>query len=107
MEQLLQHPHQKQKLTTEPEFVPSAVEEMLRSVSPIKYMARAATVDVELAGVTLGAGSKAVLLYESANLDDRHFTEPENFDIERAPHDHLGFGFGPHFCLGASLARVP
>ena len=47
-----------------------------------------------------------VLLYESANFDDRHFTEPERFDIERAPNDHLAFGFGPHFCLGASLARV-
>jgi cholest-4-en-3-one 26-monooxygenase len=69
-------------------------------------MARTVTVDVELGGVVLGAGAKAVLLYESANFDDRHFTEPERFDIERAPNDHLAFGFGPHFCLGASLARA-
>ena len=106
MEQLLQHPEQRQKLLAEPGYLPSAVDEMLRWVSPIKNMARTVTVDVELAGVTLGAGSKAVLLYESANFDDRHFTEPEHFDIERAPNDHLAFGFGPHFCLGASLARV-
>jgi cytochrome P450 family 142 subfamily A polypeptide 1 len=69
-------------------------------------MARTATIDVELAGVTIGAGAKVVVLYESANFDDRHFTAPEHFDIERAPNDHLAFGFGPHFCLGASLARV-
>jgi cytochrome P450 family 142 subfamily A polypeptide 1 len=106
MEQLLQHPEQRQRLLAEPQLVPAAVEEMLRWVSPIKNMARTVTVDVELGGVTLGAGAKAVLLYESANFDDRHFTEPEHFDIERAPNDHLAFGFGPHFCLGASLARA-
>ena len=106
MEQLLKHPDQKQKLLAEPELVPSAVEEMLRWVSPIKNMARMTTVDVELAGVTLEAGSKVIVLYESANFDDRHFNAPERFDIERAPNDHLAFGFGPHFCLGASLARV-
>ena len=106
MEQLLEHPEQKQRLLDEPELVSSAVEEMLRWVSPIKNMARTVTVDVELAGVTIGAGSKVVLLYESANFDDRHFAAPEQFDIERAPNDHLAFGFGPHFCLGASLARL-
>ena len=79
---------------------------MLRWVSPIKNMARTTTVDVELEGVTVRAGSKVVVLYESANFDDRHFAEPERFDIERSPNDHLAFGFGPHFCLGASLARV-
>jgi cholest-4-en-3-one 26-monooxygenase len=106
MEQLLEHPEQKHKLLAGPELVPSAVEEMLRWVSPIKNMARTTTVDVELGDVTLDAGSKAVLLYESANFDDRHFNEPDRFDIERAPNDHLAFGFGPHFCLGASLARI-
>ena len=106
MELLLQHPGQKQKLLAEPALTPSAIEEMLRWVSPIKSMARTATVDAELAGVTIHAGSKVVLLYESANFDDRHFTLPERFDVERAPNDHLAFGFGPHFCLGASLARA-
>jgi cytochrome P450 family 142 subfamily A polypeptide 1 len=106
MEQLLQHPDPKQKLLADPELVSSAVEEMLRWVSPIKTMARTTTGAVELAGVTLPAGAKALLLYESANFDDRHFAEPGHFDIARSPNDHLAFGFGPHFCLGASLARA-
>jgi cytochrome P450 family 142 subfamily A polypeptide 1 len=106
MEQLLEHPEQKEKLLTEPDLLPSAVEEMLRWVSPIKNMARTVTVDVELAGATVAAGSKVILLYESANFDDRRFAEPERFDIERTPNDHAAFGFGPHFCLGASLARA-
>jgi cytochrome P450 family 142 subfamily A polypeptide 1 len=106
VEQLLQRPDQKQRLQAEPALLPSAIEEMLRWVSPIKSMARTTTVDVELGAVTLPAGSKAVLLYESANFDDRRFAEPERFDIARAPNDHLAFGFGPHFCLGASLARA-
>ncbi|MEY2422100.1 MAG: cholest-4-en-3-one 26-monooxygenase [Acidimicrobiaceae bacterium] len=106
MEQLLLHPEQKQKLLAQPGLLPTAVEEMLRWVSPIKNMARTATVDVELGGATIVAGSKVVVLYESANFDDRIFAEPETFDIERAPNDHAAFGFGPHFCLGASLARA-
>ena len=79
---------------------------MLRWVSPIKNMARTVTRDVELAGSMLRAGDKAVLLYESANFDESQFDEPERFDVERSPNDHLAFGFGPHFCLGAALARV-
>jgi cytochrome P450 family 142 subfamily A polypeptide 1 len=106
MEQLLQHTEQQQMLLAHPALVPTAVEEMLRWVSPIKNMARTVTVDVELASVRLGAGSKLVVLYESANFDDDHFVQPERFDVERAPNDHVAFGFGPHFCLGASLARM-
>jgi cytochrome P450 family 142 subfamily A polypeptide 1 len=106
MEQLLLHPEVKQRLLAEPGLLPSAVEEMLRWVSPIKNMARTTTRDVELAGVTLAAGTKIIVLYESANFDDRRFAEPDRFDIVREPNDHLAFGFGPHVCLGASLARV-
>jgi cholest-4-en-3-one 26-monooxygenase len=106
MEQLLLHPEHKQRLLADGGLVPSAVEEMIRWVSPIKNMARTTTRDVELEGVALDAGAKVVVLYESANFDERHFAEPDRFDIERAPNDHLSFGFGPHFCLGASLARV-
>ena len=68
-------------------------------------MARTTTVPVEVAGVALPADAKVLLLYESADFDDRHFPEPERFDVERSPNDHLAFGFGPHFCLGAGLAR--
>jgi len=106
MEQLLLRPEVKEQLLAEPALLPSAIEEMLRWVSPIKNMARTVTDDVEFGGVTLARGSKVVLLYESANFDDRHFEEPERFDIHRDPNDHLAFGFGPHFCLGASLARA-
>ena len=83
-----------------------AVEEMLRWVSPIKNMTRTVTRDVELGGRQLRAGVKALLLYESANFDESHFAEPDRFDIERSPNDHLAFGSGAHFCLGASLARL-
>jgi cytochrome P450 family 142 subfamily A polypeptide 1 len=79
---------------------------MLRWVSPIKNMHRTITRDVELCGQELRAGDKALLLYESANFDASHFDDPKRFDTTRTPNDHLAFGFGAHFCLGASLARL-
>lgn len=106
MEQLLRNPGERQKLIDDPALLPSAVEEMLRWVSPIKNMNRTLTRGVELYGRRLRAGDKVLLLYESANFDDAHFDAPDRFDIERTPNDHLAFGFGPHFCLGANLARV-
>jgi cytochrome P450 family 142 subfamily A polypeptide 1 len=106
LEQLLLHPAQIERVRDDPQLTPSAVEEMLRWVSPIKNMARTTTVATSVAGVALAAGSKVVVLYESANFDERHFAEPDSFDIERSPNDHVAFGFGPHFCLGASLART-
>ena len=84
----------------------TAIEEMLRWVSPIKNMARTATADTELAGQHIGAGEKLLLLYPSANRDEAVFEDPFTFDIRRTPNDHLAFGHGPHFCLGASLARL-
>ncbi len=106
LEQLLVHPDQHGRLSAEAELLPTAIEEMLRWVSPIKTMARTTTSVVELAGVVVPAGARLVLLYESANFDERQFDEPERFDIDRTPNDHLAFGFGHHFCLGASLARL-
>jgi cytochrome P450 family 142 subfamily A polypeptide 1 len=105
-ELLLAHPDTKARLTSDADLLPNAVEEMLRWVTPIKNMARTTTRAVDLAGVSLPEGAKLVVLYESANFDDTQFTAPEVFDIERAPNDHLAFGFGAHFCLGASLARL-
>jgi cholest-4-en-3-one 26-monooxygenase len=84
----------------------SAIEEMLRWVSPIKNMARTATQDVSLGGQTIGAGDKLLLLYPSANRDEAVFDDPFIFDIRRAPNEHVAFGFGTHFCLGSSLARL-
>jgi cytochrome P450 family 142 subfamily A polypeptide 1 len=106
LELLLQHPDQMDGLVADPSLISGAVEEMLRCVSPIKSMARTTTRDVELEGVSLSAGAKVVLLYEAANVDERHFPEPDRFDVGRSPNEHLAFGFGPHVCLGASLARV-
>jgi cytochrome P450 family 142 subfamily A polypeptide 1 len=87
-------------------LLPSAIEEMLRWVSPIKNMARQATEDVVLAGQSIRKGEKLLLLYPSANRDEAAFEDPFRFDIRRSPNEHLAFGFGPHFCLGASLARL-
>jgi cytochrome P450 family 142 subfamily A polypeptide 1 len=87
-------------------LVPGAVEEMLRWVTPIKNMCRTATRDVELAGHQVREGDELLLLYASANRDETVFADPETFDIRRSPNDHVAFGFGAHFCLGNSLARL-
>jgi len=69
-------------------------------------MARTATTETELAGECISAGDTLLLLYPSANRDEHVFDDPFRFDIRRTPNDHVAFGFGPHFCLGASLARL-
>jgi cholest-4-en-3-one 26-monooxygenase len=104
--QLLTHPDQWARLARDRSLLPSAVEEMLRWVSPIKNMVRTATRDVELAGQQVHEGDELMLLYPSANRDEAVFDDPFRFDIERHPNEHVAFGFGPHFCLGASLARL-
>jgi len=106
MFELLRHPDQLQKLAGDRALMQGAVEEMLRWVTPIKNMARQMTTDVELAGETLHEGEKLLLLYPSANRDERVFDRPEEFDITRSPNDHMAFGFGSHFCLGNRLARM-
>jgi cytochrome P450 family 142 subfamily A polypeptide 1 len=104
--QLVRNPDQRQKLLERPELLGSTVEEMLRWVTPIKTMARVTTEDTELRGQQLRQGQEVVLLYHSANRDEEIFDRPFEFDIERSPNDHVAFGFGTHFCLGASLARL-
>ncbi|MSO87634.1 MAG: cytochrome P450 [Acidimicrobiia bacterium] len=104
--QLVRNPDQRQKLLDRPELLGSTVEEMLRWVTPIKTMSRVATEDTELRGQQLRKGQEVVLLYHSANRDEEIFDRPFEFDIERSPNDHVAFGFGTHFCLGASLARL-
>jgi cytochrome P450 family 142 subfamily A polypeptide 1 len=104
---LLAHPDEQAKLAADvPGRIESAVEEMLRWVTPIKNMSRTATRDVELRGETLRAGDQLIMLYPSANRDEDVFPDPFRFDIERHPNNHLAFGFGTHFCLGSSLARL-
>ena len=106
MEALLANPDEHRKLRENPALVPLAVEEMLRWVSPIQNMNRTATRDVELAGVRVRAGDKVLLLYPSANRDERVFPRAAEFHVDREPNDHVAFGHGVHFCLGASLARL-
>lgn len=107
MEALIRNPDQRQKLIDDPAKIPSAVEEMLRWVTPIQNMSRTLTGDCELRGQKLQEGDKLLLLYVSGNRDERVFANPDVFDVERTPNDHVAFGgFGTHFCLGASLARL-
>ncbi|MBN9754751.1 MULTISPECIES: cytochrome P450 [unclassified Pseudonocardia] len=84
----------------------SGIEEMVRWVSPVVHMRRTATEDVELHGQTVRAGEKLVLWFAAANRDERVFDAPEEFRLDRKPNRHLGFGAGPHYCLGAHLARM-
>ena len=104
--QLLTHPEQKLLLIDDPSLIPTAVEEMLRWVTPIKNMARTIVQDTELHGQELKAGEKLLLLYPSANRDEKVFDDPFTFDVTRTPNDHLAFGVGSHFCLGNNLARL-
>lgn len=103
---LAQHPEQRQRLVDDPALVPSAVEELLRWVTPIMQFRRTATRDVELDGRLIREGDKVVLYYTAANRDPAVFADPHRLDLGRDPNPHLAFGVGPHFCLGASLARL-
>jgi cholest-4-en-3-one 26-monooxygenase len=103
---LLEHPAELARLRSEPGLLDSAIEEILRYNPPVMYFRRTATCDTEIRGVAIPAGSKVVVYYPSANRDEEVFDDPDRFDIARQPNPHLAFGFGEHFCLGASLARL-
>ena len=103
---LLQHPDALAALRADPSLLPGAVEEMLRWWTPVMVFRRTATTDVDLSGVRIRAGDKVVVSFTSANRDGSVFAEPHRFDVRRSPNPHLAFGHGPHFCLGAQLARV-
>jgi cytochrome P450 len=103
---LLDHPDQMQRLREDPQLRPSATEEMIRWASPVLFFGRTATRDVELDGARIEAGDRVVMWYPSGNRDESVFHEPFRFDIERHPNPHVSFGGGgPHYCLGASLAK--
>ena len=103
---LMDHPEARERLIREPELIPSAVEEMLRFRPPVNYFRRTATRDTEIRGQKIRKGEKVTLWYASANRDEDVFPDPDVFDITRSPNDHLAFGIGEHFCLGAHLARL-
>jgi cholest-4-en-3-one 26-monooxygenase len=107
MNVLFENPDQWQLLMEKPELLNSAVEEMLRWVTPVMQFRRTAMRDVEIRGVQVKEGDKVVLYYASANHDEDVFTQSMRFDITREPNEHLTFGGGgAHFCLGANLARL-
>jgi cytochrome P450 len=86
--------------------LPTAVEEIVRYASPVVWMRRTVTRPTSLRGQDLVEGDKMILYYWSANRDEDHFADPYRFDVRRSPNEHVGFGGpGPHFCLGAHLAR--
>jgi len=104
---LLERPDQLRLLQQEPERIPVAVEEVLRWATPVLHFRRTATRDTELRGQSIREGDKVVTWYISANHDPDVFEDPDTFDVTRAPNDHVTFGpGGPHFCLGAHLARL-
>ena len=103
---LAEHPDQWEAMAADPALVPGAVEELIRWVTPLNNFFRVADRPAELGGVAIAEGDRLLLAYPSANRDERIFTDPDRFDIGRHPNPHVAFGFGTHFCLGASLARL-
>jgi cytochrome P450 len=101
------NPDQWSQLVRNRGFLGSAVEEMVRCASPVVRFGRTATADTVLGGIDIAEGDSVVMFYESANRDERVFQDPQRFVITRSPNPHVGFGGGgPHFCLGANLARA-
>jgi cytochrome P450 len=103
---LLEHRDALERVAREPERVPALVEEALRFDAPIQVVFRTVVEDTELAGTRIPRGAVVAALLGSANRDERAFPDPDRFDALRDTRGHLAFGFGPHFCLGAALARL-
>jgi cholest-4-en-3-one 26-monooxygenase len=107
MHAFFEYPDQWQKLVADPSLLPGAIEEMLRYVSPVMNFRRQSTASFELRGQRIEEDQKVVFFHVSANRDEDVFEDPQHFDITRHPNPHMAFGGGgPHFCLGANLARM-
>jgi cytochrome P450 len=103
---LLRHPEQLARVAADPALVPRLIEETLRWDAPIQLVFRLAKQAAEVAGERIPEGAIVAALIGSANRDERRFADPDRFDLDRDPQGHIAFGFGQHFCLGASLARL-
>jgi cytochrome P450 len=107
MQVLMENPDVMDRLRADPELMTTATEEIMRWASPVIHFRRTATTDTELHGVQIREGDKVVVWLISGNFDERQFPEPLTFDVTRKPNNHITFGRGgPHFCLGAHLARI-
>ena len=103
---LAMHPDALAELRGDPSLLVNAIEEILRRATPVRHFMRTVQEDIDLAGVTMRRGDRVYLSYKAANLDPKVFADPQRFDIHRAnANKHVAFGYGPHFCLGAQLAR--
>lgn len=102
----IDHPEQWEELAATPELIDSAVEEVLRWVTPLNNFFRMALTDDVVGGQPIAAGDRIIMLYPSANRDESVFEDPFAFNIHRKPNPHLSFGFGTHLCIGANLARL-
>lgn len=100
------NPAQWDLVRARPELIPNAVEEVVRLASPIRAFTRYTAEDSEIAGVKIPQGKRVLVMFASANRDERKFADPDRFDITRDVHDHLGFGSGVHMCMGMHLARL-
>jgi len=103
---LFQHPEERARLASDPSLWNTAADEILRWTTPVRAMRRVALETTQLAGQEIQEGESVVMVYASANRDDRVFDEPHAFRIDRTPNEHLALGFGPHYCLGANLAKM-
>jgi len=106
MAALFDHPEERARLAANPTLWETAADEILRWTSPVRAMRRVALRDTELRNRKILEGQSVVMVYASANRDESVFDEPQRFRVDRTPNEHLAFGFGPHYCLGANLARM-
>jgi cytochrome P450 len=103
---LLRNPDQLARFRDTPGNERTAIDELLRYDSPVQYSGRVAKEDVDLGGVTVRAGESVRMIFGSANHDPEFFDDPDSLNVTRSPNEHLAFGYGTHFCLGAQLARL-
>ena len=106
MQALIENPAERARLVADPGLMPSAAEEMIRWTTPVKAFMRTAAQDTEVRGVPIAQGESLLLSYVSGNRDEDVFDAPFRFDVGRSPNNHVAFGYGVHFCLGAALARM-